>query len=344
MATWVHRRRSNANLQTPTPTARRTLPPPQPVGATLGGITPRWRVIAFGAVVAVLAVLTFLATRPASGAPSRPLSLSAAALLGVVEGLTEWLPISSTGHLAVIQNLLGITGDAADSYAIAIQSGAILAVVSLYHRRFVAMAHGLFGTDVEGRRLLLAIAVAALPAAIAGLAFRTFIKDNLFAPWPIVTAWLAGGVVILVVARRRHKVDARAGATVAALRCRGALIIGVAQMLALWPGVSRSLVTILAGMAIGLAVPAAVEFSFLLGFVTLGGATVIESWSSGSELVAAYGIMSPVVGLAFAFVSAILAMRWMVGYLNSHGLGVFGWYRIGVAAAAAGLLVVTRVA
>ena len=259
-------------------------------------------------------------------------------LLGLIEGVTEWLPISSTGHLAVTQELLGIDGDAADSYAIAIQAGAILAVLGLYRARFVSIVDGIRGGDPEGRRLLLALFVASLPAAITGLLFEDLIKSRLFGIRPVVAALFVGGVAILVVARRRRDVAPDAGELLASLTWRGALVIGLAQVLALWPGVSRSLVTILAATAVGLAVPAAVEFSFLLGFVVLGGATAYETLSSGTEMVAAYGYWTPLLGLVVAFVASLIAMRWMVAYLNRRGLGVFGWYRIGIAVVAGTLL------
>lgn len=275
----------------------------------------------------------------ADGSGSGGLDAGAAILLGLVEGLTEWLPISSTGHLTVTQELLGINGNAADSYAIAIQAGAILAVLGLYRERFVAMLRGLSGRDPSGRQTLIAVIVACVPAVVVGLAFEDVIKDRLFGPWPVVAAWFVGGLVILGVARHRRDLAPDAGAALSTLDWRGALVIGVAQTVALWPGVSRSLVTILAATGIGLAVPAAVEFSFLLGFVTLGGATFYEMLSSGRHMVAAYGIATPLLGLAVAFVAAVVAMRWMVDYLNSHGLGIFGWYRIAVALILTGLLV-----
>ncbi|MBA3373983.1 MAG: undecaprenyl-diphosphate phosphatase [Euzebyaceae bacterium] len=267
------------------------------------------------------------------------MSAGAAILLGLVEGLTEWLPISSTGHLTVTQKLLGIDGDAADSYAIAIQAGAILAVLGLYRQRFAAMLRGVRGDDPAGRRTLVAVMVACLPAAIVGLVLSDVIKQRLFGPWPVVVAWFVGGVAILAVARHRRGLAPEAGAPLTALGWRGALIIGLAQTLALWPGVSRSLVTILAATAIGLTVPAAVEFSFLLGFVTLGGATLYETLLSGDEMVAAFGVATPLLGLAVAFVAAVAAMRWMVSYLSRRGLGIFGWYRIGIATVVAGLLI-----
>ena len=200
------------------------------------------------------------------------------------------------------------------------------------------MVAGVRGRDAEGRRVLVAVAVACVPAVVVGLTFEDVIKDRLFGPWPVVIAWVVGGVVILLVARRRRDLAPTVGHPLEWLTPRTALLIGLAQVLALWPGVSRSLTTILAATALGLAVPAAVEFSFLLGFVVLGGATLYEVVGSGSEMVAAYGVVTPLIGLAVAFLSAVVAMRWMVAYLSRHGLGVFGWYRLGIGAVVAGLL------
>lgn len=266
------------------------------------------------------------------------LGLAEAVVLGAVEGVTEWLPISSTGHLVVTQELLGIRGAFAASYAIAIQAGAILAVLSLYPARIRSMVAGVLGRDPNGGRLALAVIVAAAPAAVVGLAFEEQIKRHLFGVWPVVVAWVVGGVAILLVVRWRRGRPPTHGLTVDAIRWTHAVAIGAAQVLALWPGVSRSLVTILAATTIGLSVPAAVEFSFLLGFVVLSGATVYEAASSGQGLVAAYGIASPLLGLAVAFVTSYLSMRWMVAYVTRRGLAVFGWYRIGIGVVVAGLL------
>lgn len=280
-----------------------------------------------GGLIAVL----LLGSAVLAAADPGIMTAATAVLLGLVEGLTEWLPISSTGHLTVTQRLLGLTGDAANSYAIAIQAGAILAVLFLYPDRFTAMLRALVGRDAEGRKLLIALFAASVPAAVVGLALEDWIKQHLFGIWPVVAAWFVGGVAILVVAYRRRHRDPQAGAPVVDLTWRSALLIGFAQTLALWPGTSRSLVTILAATALGLSVPAAVEFSFLLGFIILSGATLYETISSGTVMVDAYGLTTPLLGLVVAFVSAFVAMRWMVAYLQSHGLQIFGYYRIGIA-------------
>jgi undecaprenyl-diphosphatase len=267
------------------------------------------------------------------------LTVLKAVILGIVEGITEFLPISSTGHLVVTEKLLDIgthagTKDAADTYAITIQAGAILAVVVLYWRRLVEMAQGVVGRDEEGRRISLAVLIAFIPAAIVGVLFEKEIRDQLFGVWPIIVAWVVGGVFILLFARSLHARGEQSGAPLGSITVRDALFIGAAQVIALWPGTSRSMVTILAALLIGYGVSAAVEFSFLLGLVTLGAATAYDLLKHGDELFKAYGYLTPAVGFVFAFLAAVVAIRWMVSYLQRHGLSIFGWYRIGIAAVA----------
>ncbi len=304
---------------------------------------PRRAWVLLVALVLLAGILT-VALAPARDAREADnMSLWEAALLGTVEGLTEFLPVSSTGHLLVVQRALGIgtasaeDKAAADAFAIVIQLGAILAVLALYWRRVRSMASGLLGRDPEGLRLLVHVLCAFLPAAVFGLMFGPAIKEHLFGPWPVVLAWALGGAAILAVAWRRPVAGAR-GRELAALTVRTALIIGLAQCVAMWPGVSRSLVTIVGGVLAGLSVAAAVEFSFLLGLVTLSAATAHDAVRHGGELGAAYSPTALLVGLCFAFVSALLAVHWMVGYLRSHGLALFGWYRLAVAALVGGLL------
>jgi undecaprenyl-diphosphatase len=270
------------------------------------------------------------------------LSFVKAAILGLVEGVTEFLPISSTGHLLVTERLLDIgrdpsTKDAADTYTITIQAGAILAVLVCYWSRFVQMFRGITGRDERGRNVALATVVAFVPAAFAGVAFERPIKDRLFGTWPVVVAWAVGGVAILLFARSLHH-RGRAGVALEAITMRRALAVGVAQCFALWPGTSRSLVTILAALVVGLHVAAAVEFSFLLGLLTLGAATAYDAVQHGGEMVDAFGLLHPFVGFVVAFVSAVAAVRWMVVYLQHHGLEIFGWYRLAAAGAALALL------
>lgn len=258
-------------------------------------------------------------------------------ILGLVEGLTEYLPVSSTGHLLVTQRLLGIgASEAANAYAIAIQAGAIAAVLGLYRKRVAQMFLGLVGKDLEGTRLLVSIVLGFVPAAALGLIFDAKIERYLFGPWPVVVAWAAGGVLLLVLGPWLRQ--AKAGLPVEAVGPRIALWIGLAQCAALWPGVSRSLATILGGVAAGLSVVAAVEFSFLLGLLTLGAATAYKALGSGRVMLDAYGPMALAVGFAAAWLSAVLSVRWMLSWLGRRSFGVFAIWRLSVAAIVAGLL------
>ncbi|MHB0937290.1 MAG: undecaprenyl-diphosphate phosphatase [Armatimonadota bacterium] len=265
-----------------------------------------------------------------------------AAVLGVVEGLTEYLPVSSTGHLIITQYLLGvndISKEAADAYAICIQAGAIIAVLYLYFGRIRSMMASLVKPDPVNRRLFLGVLVAFIPAAVLGVALKSPIIDKyLFGYWPVIGAWLVGGIVMLAIARQRRDIPPDAGKPLESLTLRGALFIGLLQCLSLWPGVSRSLTTIVAGALLGLSIPAAVEFSFLLGLVTLGAATLYEGIKDGPLMIATYGWVTPLVGLAVACLAAVISVKWMVGYLNRHGIALFGYYRIALAIIAAALI------
>ena len=268
------------------------------------------------------------------------LSIPEALLLGIVEGITEFLPISSTGHLLVVGHLIGFgkgeASVAADTYSIAIQFGAILAVMYLYRVRMWSMARGVFGADSEGRAVLTRLILAFLPAAFLGAVFGDALKEKLFGPVPVAIAWCVGGVVLLVWKQKP-------GTTALTnLSLRNALIIGLAQGLALWPGVSRSLVTLIAALALGLSMSAALEFSFLLGLLTLSAATFFDLSKHGSELVDQFGLLAPSVGFVCAFVTALVAVKWMVAYLAGHSLRIFGWYRLG-AGAVTGILLLTNV-
>ena len=267
-----------------------------------------------------------------------------AAVLGIVEGLTEFLPISSTGHLLVTARLLNLPDekgsaglDAVNTYIVAIQFGAILAVLGLFWQRFVQMLQGLVGRDPEGRHLLITLVIAFLPAGVLGAALDSKIEDTLFGPWPIVIAWIVGGIVILVLQRTgripdRDNLESGRTRSLTAITYRQALIIGLAQCIALCPGTSRSLATIIGALLIGVAMPVAVEFSFLLGFVTLTAATLYKLLKDGGTLIDQFGVLDPLIGAAFAFVAAVLAIRWLISYLSRHDLTIFAWYRFIVAA------------
>ena len=260
-----------------------------------------------------------------------------ALILGLVEGLTEYLPVSSTGHLVVTQRLLGIgASEAANAYAIAIQAGAIAAVLGLYRSRVRQVLLGLVGKDAEGTHLLVSLVLGFLPAAVLGVLFDEKIERFLFGPWPVVAAWSVGGVLLLVIAPRIGR--GRPGLDLGSIGPRAALIIGFAQCAALWPGVSRSLATILGGLAVGLSVASAVEFSFLLGLITLGAATAYKTLGSGREMLDAYGPAAVLIGFGAAWLSAVLSVRWMVAWLNRRSLAIFGVWRLCVASLVALLL------
>ena len=269
-----------------------------------------------------------------------------ALILGLVEGLTEYLPVSSTGHLLLAQRLMGIdSSTASDAFAICIQAGAILAVLGIYRQRVAQMVMGAVGRNEAGQRLLINLLSAFVPAAVLGLLLEKPIKKYLFGGdewglWPVVAAWFAGGMAILVVslARRRRGTSPTTGFDLEHLTVRMALIVGLAQCIAMWPGVSRSLITIVGGVLVGLSLPAAVELSFLLGVITLTAATAYDALKHGPEMLATYGATPLLIGFGAAWLSAVLAVKWMVGYLKSHGMEIFGWYRVALAFVVAGWL------
>jgi undecaprenyl-diphosphatase len=273
-------------------------------------------------------------------------------ILGVIEGITEYLPISSTGHLLVAQHLMGIGTEnhsdkvAADTFAICIQGGAILAVLGLYFKRVRQMIEGLLGRNPEGLRLVIAIIAGFLPAAVFGVLLDDWIESKLFRPWPITFALFVGGVAILGITWwNRNRGVRPTGKDLAELTWKMAVVVGLMQCVAMWPGTSRSLMTIFGGLVVGLSLKAAVEYSFLLGVVTLTAATAKKAlwkvegldpaydvWFGGMKLMwSTYGAWPLLVGVAAAAISAALAVKWLVTYLQSHGLAVFGWYRIGLA-------------
>ena len=261
-----------------------------------------------------------------------------AIILGVVEGVTEYLPVSSTAHLILAEKIMGIgsssddSKEAADAYAVVIQGGAILAVLLLYFARLKSMARGLLGQDEQGRRLAINTMVAFLPAALVGLLIHKQIKEHLFGLWPIVFAWFVGGAAILLVAWSNAGRRSRRGLSIDAITTKMALGIGFAQCIAMWPGTSRSLITIVGGVIAGLSLSAAVEFSFILGLITLSAATLLDAKQHGSQMLHLFGPLSLIAGFIAALVSAVLAIEWLVGYLKKHGMELFGYYRVLLAA------------
>lgn len=267
-----------------------------------------------------------------------------AIVLGLVEGITEYLPVSSTGHLILASGLMGLGEDAAsknavDDFNIIIQGGAILAVVGLYWPTCMRMLKGLFGRDPQGFMLLVNLAVAFMPAAVIGLLLRKWIKANLFGGGPVLLALAVGGIYMLLVEQwRRGRFGIVRAPTDDVMRVspKQALVIGFFQCVAMWPGTSRSMMTITGGLFAGLKPKAAAEFSFLLGLPTLLAATLLSLVSNLKEaseggapsIFEQYSAMSIVLGMVTAAISAALAVKWLVGFLNRHGLSLFGWYRL----------------
>jgi undecaprenyl-diphosphatase len=254
-----------------------------------------------------------------------------AAILGAVEGLTEFLPVSSTGHLILASRVMGLAGEAVDAFEIVIQAGALLAVVWLYRERVGELLQGLVRPHPRGRALLLKLFVAFLPAAAVGFLTHSWIKAYLFGARPVAAALLVGGVAILVIeAWRRRRAEAPSVASVDDFTVRMALLIGLAQCLSLWPGTSRSLATMLAALLLGATPVAAAEFSFLLALPTLGAATLYDFAKNHDSLLSpALGGPAPLlIGLAVAAIVAAIAITSFLRYLTRRGLVPFGWYRI----------------
>jgi undecaprenyl-diphosphatase len=254
-------------------------------------------------------------------------SLLVALILGIVEGLTEFLPISSTGHLIVAGSLLDYTGDQAKVFEIVIQAGAILAVCWEFRAKLIAVLRGL-GSDATARRFVANVAVAFLPAAVLGLLFSKMIKASLFAPVPVALAFVIGALVILWAERRQRALPAAVRIDdVDAMRWSDALKVGFAQALALIPGTSRSGATIIGGMLFGLSRKAATEFSFFLAIPTLFAACGYEMVKN-RHLLASADLPAFGVGFIAAFVSAFLCVRWLRRYISHHDFVPFAWYRI----------------
>ena len=316
---------------------------------------------ALGSLLLFTAFRLPLGTVPAAvSQPARELSTGDALVLGLVEGITEYLPISSTGHLIIANRVLGFDSEvpltaadgrtlwykapspknpagepltlkrAADTYSIIIQFGAILAVGLLYWSQLLGICLGLLGRDPAGLRLLWNLVVAFIPAAVIGLSLSHWIDRHLFSIQVVVAAQISGAVLMIAAERWRknHATSANTELTPAELPVKRAFGIGLMQCLALWPGMSRSMTTIVGGYFAGFAPARAAEFSFLLGFVTLTAATVYKGVQSGAAMIAVFGWMHVLLGILVATVSAAAAVRFLVNYLTRHGLTVFAWYRL----------------
>ena len=247
-----------------------------------------------------------------------------ALILGVVEGITEFLPVSSTGHLILVGDLLDFNTEEGKLFEIVIQCGAIFAIVWEYRARLASVVAKL-PTDPQARRFALNLLVAFLPIAVLGLLFGKTIKDVLFKPVPVAVAFIVGGLIILWAERRKHEI--RVG-SVDDMTWRDALKIGLAQTLALIPGTSRAGATIIGGLFFGLSRRAATEFSFFLAIPVLFAASAYELFKHRGTLSAEdLGILA--VGLVAAFASAFICVRWLLRYISRHDFTVFAWYRIG---------------
>lgn len=287
---------------------------------------------------------------------SGSMNILQAVVLGLVEGITEYLPVSSTGHLIIAADLLGLGESAAqkeavDTFNIVVQGGAILAVLGLYFPRVIQMCKGLLGKDPAGLKLALNIIVAFLPAAILGVLFNDIIEEKLFNTPSVITALALGGVFMIVIDRMKFRTvdtDEDPENDLIELSMGKALFIGLMQCIAMVPGTSRSMMTIVGGVMAGLKPKQAAEFSFLLGLPTLGGACVYslaknlkESSEAGTpNMFEMLGWTPIAAGVIVATISAALAVRWLVAFLNKHGLALFGYYRLVLAAALGGLIAV----
>jgi undecaprenyl-diphosphatase len=299
---------------------------------------------------------------PAESKPAAELSTADAILLGTIEGVTEYLPISSTGHLVVANHFLKLESDtplksadgtplwykkpslkhpagepltvklAADTYSVVIQFGAIAAVALLYWAPLLSMVKGLFGQEPAGRKLLVNVIIAFVPAALIGFAVHDWIDENLFSVPAVIVAQIAGAFLMFFAESWRRRHQASEAAVQNELTAKSAAGIGLLQCLALWPGTSRSMTTIVGGYFAGLNPKRAAEFSFILGFVTLSAATLFKSWKSGAAMIQVFGWSHVLIGCVVAAVVAAVCVRFLVTWLTKHGLALFAWYRIVVAA------------
>jgi undecaprenyl-diphosphatase len=277
---------------------------------------------------------------------NNPLGIIDAIVLGLVEGITEALPVSSTGHLVVTASLLGLDSPdtvktAMDTLLIVIQGGAILAVLWLFRKSVCQMILGLLGRNLEGLRLARNIIIAFLPAAILGPLLDDWIESRLMHPEPVLLALGLGGLV-MVASDRRLRGNQKASLKGSELTAIAALQIGLLQCVAMWPGTSRLMMTLLGGMLVGMRPAAAARFSFLLALPTIGGATVWKllknTMSDQPDMFSVLGWTPVLIGLGVAAIATYFTVTWLLSYLNTHGLKAFGWYRIGLTAVLVGLV------
>lgn len=260
-------------------------------------------------------------------------TLLQAALLGLVEGLTEFIPVSSTGHLVLLVDLLGFRGPPGRVFEIVIQLGAILAILAVYARTLLDIVRRA-PADPGARRFIVAVLLGFLPAAVVGALAHDFIKEVLFSPAVVSVALIGGGVAILVIERVR---PAATRSSIEAFPPALSLGIGAFQVLAMVPGVSRSGATIMGALLLGVERKAATLFSFFLAIPTMLGATAYDLFRNRHTLDAAgAGVIA--VGFVAAFLAALAVVRWLVGFVGKHGFAPFAWYRIALGALMLGIL------
>ncbi len=331
-------------------------------------MTETFSIIKKAAAAAALSAAIAVQAAGISPAPPAPgdnsMEYSDAAVLGVVEGVTEFLPVSSTGHLILANHFLGLDSDspmfdsdgaaiesrkpgpdgrpapytlkeAADAYAIVIQVAAIAAVALLYWRELWSMVLGFLGRSRSGLMLARNLVAAFLPAAVVGFLLHDLIEELLFGVFPVVAALAAGAVAMIFVQRRYEGgfSDSSPALEIHELSVRQSLAVGCLQCVALWPGTSRSMMTIMGAYMVGLKPVQAAKFSFLLGLVTLSAASAYKMLQDGEQMFRAISAGPLATGFAVAFVSAAVSIKWLVGFLNRRGLVPFAWYRLALAAA-----------
>jgi undecaprenyl-diphosphatase len=320
------------------------------------------------ALLALLLACTLRAESIPAAAKAQPaaeLSASDAIILGVIEGLTEFLPVSSTGHLIIAKDLLGLNSQrpmfdalgeplwhqhatathgaqlltlnlAADTFIVVIQFGAIAAVALVCWSQLLSMVKGLFGYDPAGRRLLINVIIAFLPAAIIGYLVHDSVDEHFFSVESVIVAQVAGACLMFYVEAwygRRYLRGIRPDRE--ELTPIAAAGIGLLQCVAIWPGTSRPMMAIVGGYFAGLDPRRAAEFSFLLGFVTLSAACGYKTYQSGSSMIQVFGYPHVLLGAGVAAVVAAVCVRYFVHLLLRHGLNVFAWYRLALAGALA---------
>jgi undecaprenyl-diphosphatase len=287
--------------------------------------------------VLVTSLIPSFAFADAAPTPESGLGYGDAVILGGVEGVTEYLPVSSTGHLILAEHLLGLDDTpaekaAVDAYCIAIQIGAIAAVALLYWNDIQLMILGLMGKSREGFRLGLNLVIAFIPAAILGFLLGGWIEAHLFGPWPVAIALALGAPLMLGVEAWRKKRLAKLGnqpeIQLHELSPAKAALVGILQCVAMWPGTSRSMMTITGGYIVGLTPEKSARFSFLLGLITLTAATGYTILKHGREMAACLSAGPVLVGVIVAAVTAALSVKWLVGFLSRRGLSLFAYYRL----------------